>query len=83
MPQHKSATKRVRQNENRRQRNQTQRSKMKTLVKNVFESTDKEEAEKAFKKASAWLDKMAAKNLIHPNRAAHRKSKLAKHVNSL
>ncbi|HEX6981189.1 MAG TPA: 30S ribosomal protein S20 [Balneolaceae bacterium] len=83
MPQHKSAIKRVRQNENRRQRNQAKRSKMKTLVKNVFETTDKEEAEKAFKKASSYLDKMATKNLIHPNRAAHRKSKLAKHVNNL
>ncbi len=83
MPQHKSAVKRVRQNEKRRQHNQSQRSKMKTLVKNTLEATDKEEAQKAFKKASSYLDKMAAKNLIHQNYAARKKSKLAKHVNNL
>lgn len=83
MPQHKSAVKRVRQNEKRRQHNQAQRSKMKTLVKNALETTDKEEAEEAFKKASSYLDKMAAKNLIHENYAARKKSKLANHVNNL
>lgn len=83
MPQHKSAVKRVRQNEKRRKHNQSQRSKMKTLVKNAMEATDKEEAEEAFKKASSYLDKMAAKNLIHQNFAARKKSKLAKHVSNL
>lgn len=83
MPQHKSAVKRVRQNEKRRQHNQSQRSKMKTLVKNTLEATNKEEAEEAFKKASSYLDKMAGKNLIHQNFAARKKSKLAKHVNNL
>lgn len=83
MPQHKSAIKRVRQNEKRRQRNQSQRSKMKTLLKNVLETTDKEEAEEAFKKASSYLDKMAAKDMIHKNYAARKKAKLSKHVNNL
>ncbi len=83
MPQHKSAVKRVRQNEKRRQHNQAQRSKMKTLVKKALNTTDKEEAEEAFKEASSYLDKMAAKNLIHKNYAARKKSKLANHVNNL
>ncbi|MGD8427810.1 MAG: 30S ribosomal protein S20 [Balneolaceae bacterium] len=83
MPQHKSAIKRVRQNEKRRQRNQSQRSRMKTLIKNVLESTDKEEAEEAFKIASSFLDKMAAKDLVHKNFAARKKAKLSKHVNNL
>lgn len=83
MPQHKSAIKRERQNAERRKHNQAQRSKMKTLVKNTFESTDKEEAQQAFKEASAYLDKMAAKDMIHKNFAARRKSKMAKHVNNL
>lgn len=83
MPQHKSAIKRVRQNEKRRQRNQAQRSKMKTLIKNVLEMTDKEEAEEAFKEASSFLDRMASRNLIHKNYAARKKAKLAKHVNNL
>jgi len=83
MPQHKSAVKRVRQNEKRRQRNQGQLSKMKTLVKKALETTEKEEAEKVFKEASSYLDKMAAKGLVHDNFAARRKSKIAKHVNNL
>ena len=83
MPQHKSAVKRVRQNEKRRERNQSQLSKMKTLVKKALDTTDKEEAEKAFKEASSYLDKMAAKGLVHDNFAARRKSKIANHVNNL
>ncbi len=83
MPQHKSAVKRVRQNEKRRQRNQAKRSRMKTLISNALEATDKEEAEKAFKEASSYLDKMAAKDMIHQNFAARKKSRIANHVNSL
>lgn len=83
MPQHQSAVKRVRQNEKRRQRNQGQLSKMKTLVKKAMDTTEKEEAEKAFKEASSYLDKMASKGLVHQNFAARKKSKLAQHVNNL
>jgi len=83
MPQHKSAVKRVRQNETRRQRNQAKRSKMKTLIKNAMQATDKEEAQEAAKEASSYLDKMAAKELIHENYAARKKSKIATHVNNL
>lgn len=83
MPQHKSAKKRVRQNEKRRAHNRTQRSTMKTLEKKVYEIDNKEEAEEAFKKASAYLDKMANKGIVHQNYAARRKSKLAKYVNNL
>jgi small subunit ribosomal protein S20 len=83
MPRHQSAIKRVRQNEKRRKRNQSQRSKMKTLISKTLETTDKEEAEELFKKTSSYLDKMAARDLIHENYAARKKSKLAQHVNSL
>ena len=83
MPQHKSAVKRVRQNEKRRQRNQSQRSRMKTLIKNAMETTEKEEAQEAFKEASSYLDKMASKGLVHENFAARKKSKIANHVNNL
>lgn len=83
MPQHKSAVKRVRQNEKRRQRNQPKRSKLKTLVKKALETTEQEEAKEAVKEATSYLDKMAAKGLIHENFAARKKSKLAQHVNNL
>lgn len=83
MPQHKQAKKRVRQNEKRRQHNRKQRSKMNTLITNVFESDDKEEAQELHKKAISYLDKMTAKGQIHRNNAARKKSKLSKHVNNL
>lgn len=83
MPQHKSAVKRVRQNEKRRQRNQSQLSKMKTLIKNALEASEKEDAEKKAKEASSYLDKLSTKGLVHENFAARKKSKIAKHVNNL
>ncbi|MDX1638195.1 MAG: 30S ribosomal protein S20 [Balneolaceae bacterium] len=83
MPQHQSAIKRVRQNAKRREHNRTQRSKMRTLVKKVLDTTDKEKAEEYLKEATSYLDKMAAKGIIHENKAARRKSKLTRHVNNL
>lgn len=83
MPQHKSAIKRVRQNKKRRERNQSQRSKMRTLIANVMEATDKEEAKELHKKATSYLDKMAAKGILHDNKAARKKSQMTKHINNL
>lgn len=83
MPRHQSAKKRVRQAAKRRERNQSQRSKMRTLVKKVLDATDKKEAEEYHKEAVSYLDKMAAKGIIHQNKAARRKAKLTKHVNNL
>jgi small subunit ribosomal protein S20 len=34
-------------------------------------------------KVTAMLDKLAKKNIIHPNKAANIKSSIAKHVSSL
>jgi len=83
MPQHKQAKKRVRQNEKRRQHNRRQRSKMNTLISNVYEATEKEEAQEHHKKAVSYLDKMTAKGQIHRNNAARKKSKMTKYVDNL
>lgn len=83
MPQHKSAIKRVRQNEKRRARNRAQRSKMRTLVSKVLETTDKDDAQVFLKQAVSYLDRAANKGLIHPNNSARKKARLAKHVNNL
>lgn len=83
MPQHKSAIKRVRQNEKRRQHNRSRRSRMRTLITKVYESTDKDEAQEFLKEATSYLDRMANKGLIHPNNVARKKAKLTKHVNNL
>jgi len=83
MPQHQSAIKRVRQNKKRREHNRAQRKKMRELVKNVLESDNKEEADKLFKEAQSYLDRVARRGLIHKNKAAHKKSRMRKHINTL
>ncbi len=83
MPQHQSAIKRVRQNKKRRERNRSQRSKMRTLITNVMEASDKDTAQELYKEATSYLDKMAAKGLIHQNNAARKKSQMTKHINNL
>ena len=80
MPNIKSAKKRVVIAEKARQQNVAARSKMRTLIKNVikaFESGDKEAAKAAFAVAEPVLDRAACKGLVHTNKAARHKSKLA------
>ena len=83
MPQHKSAAKRARQDEERRERNRLQRTRMRTLIKNLRQTTDKEDAEALLPKVKGALDRLASKGLIHKNKAANYKSELEKHVNAL
>ena len=80
MPQHKSAKKRTRQNERRRLRNVSKRSKLRTSIKKVENAGDKKTAEVEFRKTSSLVDRYTTKNLIHKNKAAHLKSKLSKVV---
>ena len=83
MAQHKSAVKRIRQNERRRVRNKANLSRMKTLIKKVQESKAKEEAVAIYKTAVKFLDQLASKGVIHKNKAANQKSRLTKFVNTL
>ncbi|MCC5915382.1 MAG: 30S ribosomal protein S20 [Balneolaceae bacterium] len=83
MPQHKSAIKRLRQDEKRRKHNRTRRSKMRTLNKKVLSSTDKETAEQNLKAAVSLIDKLTVKGILHKNTAARKKAALTRHVNSL
>ena len=82
MPQHKSAAKRVRQSERRRQRNVAKHSRMKTAIKKVQNAPDKKTATEELKKTVSILDRMAVKGLIHKNKAANLKSKLTKEVSA-
>lgn len=83
MPQHKSAEKRVRQSAKRRLANRDKRSKMRTLTRKVFETSEKERAEKLLGDAVSYIDRLACKGLVHKNNAANKKSKLVRHVNNL
>jgi len=83
MANHASAEKRIRSSQAKRLRNRYQAKTTRTFIKKLKETTDKAEAEQLLKKVSAMLDKLAKRNVIHKNKAAHNKSKLTKMVNSL
>jgi small subunit ribosomal protein S20 len=83
MANHKSAEKRIRSSETRRQRNRYQHKTTRTFIKKLKATTSKAEAEELLKKVSSMLDKLAKKNVIHWKKAANQKSRLALYVNSL
>lgn len=83
MPQHKSAVKRVRQSVRRQVRNKADLSRIKTLIKNVRSATEKKNAEVALKIAVKFLDRIAAKGVIHRNKASNQKSKLTRFVRAM
>ena len=82
MAHHKSAKKRIRQNETRRLRNKAALSEIKTLMKKVRNAANKEEAEKVLREAVSKIDKNVSKGRLHKNTAARRKSQLTRFVNT-
>lgn len=79
----KSAKKRIRNSEAKRERNRYQHKSTRTVIKKVRQATSKKEAEELLNKVTAMLDKLAKNNVIHKNKAANLKSKLTQHVNTL
>jgi len=83
MANHKSALKRIRQNEVRKVRNRYYHKTARTALKVLRNEEDKAAATEQLPKVISLLDKLAKKNIIHKNKAANLKSKLTKHVNKL
>jgi small subunit ribosomal protein S20 len=86
MANHKSAIKRIRQNEKRRLHNRHYRNRARTLVKKArvaIESGNLEEARTATHTAVRDLDKLASRGVVHRRNAARRKSRLMKHLAQL
>ncbi len=80
MPNHKSAEKRMRQNEKRRVRNKSVRSELRTTFRKFDEavaSGDVSAAEAAFLLAQSKLSRAATKNVIPRSRAARKTGRLA------
>lgn len=83
MPNIKSASKRLRQNQKRRERNRTVRSEIRTRTRNLLELDSASEAEEAYRKVASALDTAARKGIVSKQAAARRKSRLARYVSSL
>ena len=74
------------QDEVRRLRNKAYRTRYKTVVKAVDEALkqgNSDAAKEAFHAAVSTIDRIASKGIIHKNKAARKKSRLAKKVNAL
>ncbi|MDD2617557.1 MAG: 30S ribosomal protein S20 [Bacteroidales bacterium] len=83
MANHKSSLKRIRQTQARRLHNRYYAKTARNAVRNLRTTTDKTEAEKMFPGVVSMLDRLAKKGVIHKNKAANLKSKLAKNVAKL
>ena len=76
MPNIKAATKWVRQSEKRTKRNLDVKTRLKTVYKKAAKGADEAQT----RSVEGQFDKAASKGIIHPNKAARKKSRLAKAV---
>ena len=83
MANHKSALKRIRSNETKRERNRFQHKTTRNAIRDFKALEKKKEAEKQFPLVISMIDKLAKNNIIHDNKAANLKSKLTKHLGAL
>ncbi len=86
MPNIKSAKKRLKQSLVRRTRNRSAKKSIHTSCKKVVAAVDSgnlEQAEADLRAAAKLLDKSAAKNVIHRNAAARKKSRLSAKLKKL
>lgn len=84
MPNHKSAEKRVRQNERRRVINRSNRSRLRTAIKELrgaMAGGNAKEAAALLPRTISELDKAVQKGVLHRNAAARQKSRLTARIN--
>lgn len=85
MANHKSALKRARQNEIRRLRNKSTKTKVKHItkqVRTVANESSADEAVKTLNAAKSTIDKAAKAGVIHKRTAARKISRLSRLVNA-
>lgn len=86
MPNHKSAEKRVRQNEKRNAINKNNRSALRTQIKKLRAAIiagNTDQSRDLLMPTVSVIDKAVNKGILHKNTAARYKSRLTAHVNSL
>ncbi len=86
MANHPSALKRARQNEKRRARNASVRTRVRNLMKKVrksIEEKDISKAQQALSEAIPQIQKAGAKGVLHRNTAGRYVSRLTRKVNEL
>jgi small subunit ribosomal protein S20 len=84
MPNHKSAEKRMRQNEKRRAINRGNRSRLRTAIKNLrteIGGSGADQLQGILSATVSTIDKAVQKGVLHKNAAARYKSRLTTRVN--
>jgi len=84
MPNHKSAEKRVRQNEKRRDINRSNRGRLRTSIKKLrteLASGDAKSLQELLPETVSTIDRAVQKGVLHRNAAARYKSRLTARVN--
>lgn len=85
MAQHKSAKKRIRQNDNKRIRNRHIRTTLRSTLKRFEQTLEKQNAEELkvlLDKTISIVDTAASKGIIHKNKAARHVSQIRRKINS-
>jgi small subunit ribosomal protein S20 len=83
MANHKATKKDVRQAEKRRDRNRYYGKTTRNAIRDLKAIKGAKEAGEQLPEVASMIDKLAKKGVIHKNKAANLKSKLAKKVNTL
>lgn len=83
MANHTATKKDVRQAAKRRDRNRYYGKTTRNAIRDLKVITDKKGAKEEFPAVESMIDKLAKRGIIHKNKAANLKSKLARRVNSL
>ncbi|MCM3874253.1 MAG: 30S ribosomal protein S20 [Pyrinomonadaceae bacterium] len=86
MPNHKSAEKRMRQNEKRKQINRSNRTRVRGAIKKLrgaLESGDAKELQTLLPATVSTIDKAVQKGVLHKNTAARYKSRLTANANQV
>ncbi len=84
MPNHKSAEKRMRQNERRRKINRGNRTRVRSAIKNLrgeMTAGNTSKANELLPSTISTIDKAVQKGVLHKNAAARYKSRLTKGAN--
>lgn len=86
MPNIKSQMKRLKISERQRQRNRSVKTALRTTIKKFYaasETGDQEAARAHYAEAARALDKAASRGVIHKNKAANKKSRMARDLNGM
>ena len=83
MANHSATKKDVRQSRKRNERNRYYGKTTRNAIRDIRATEKKKDASGQLPEVASMIDKLAKRGIIHKNKAANLKSKLAKKVNSL